>query len=119
MREVEGVEDLCVRRGGTRDFSMEAAMTEEECKRALERGIALGVEAKEDLILLGEIGIGNTSSAAAIFAKLFDLSARESAGAGTGLAGDQLERKILLIQSALDRVSLNELSGNQIGRAHV
>jgi len=111
LREVDGVKDLCVRRGGTRDFSIDAAMTETECRMALKKGVELGLEAQEDLILLGEIGIGNTSSAAAIFAKIFNLNAREITGAGTGVQEAQLEKKISLIQQALNRVDLTGLEG--------
>ena len=47
------------------DFTLEAAMTEQECVAAINYGISC-ISADSDLVLLGEMGIGNTSSASAI-----------------------------------------------------
>jgi nicotinate-nucleotide--dimethylbenzimidazole phosphoribosyltransferase len=54
-----------------------------------------------DLLILGEMGIGNTTSAAAIAAALLDISAQEITGLGTGLDATGRERKARIIDAAL------------------
>jgi len=56
-----------------------------------------------DLICLGEMGIGNTTAAAAIAAALFGGGAERWAGRGTGVDADGLARKRAVIDRALDR----------------
>src|SRR3546814_2446061 len=69
----------------TADFTTDAAMSEAECLDALNRGAAM-VDAHLDLIVLGELGIGNSTAAAALCARSF---ARGVAGwVGTGTGGD-------------------------------
>ncbi|WP_445365970.1 nicotinate-nucleotide--dimethylbenzimidazole phosphoribosyltransferase [Microbulbifer sp. ANSA001] len=58
-----------------------------------------------DCFIGGDMGIGNTTSAAAIFAALFDLKVPEITGRGTGIGDDILARKIALIESALEQHS--------------
>ncbi len=89
---------------GTRDFAVEPAMTSEEAlfalgagRRALERAKALS----PDLIILGEMGIGNTTSAAAVAAALLARPPREVVGAGTGLDAAGIEKKADVITTAL------------------
>src|SRR5688572_2234661 len=73
-------------RRGTRDFTVEPAMTEAELDAALDVGRrAVEASGPSDLLLFGEMGIGNTTSAAAIAAALLGRPAAEIAGAGTGL----------------------------------
>ena len=88
---------------GTRNFRKEPAMTEEECMKALEAGYALAAETTEDLLGIGEMGIGNTSSASALYSLLLDLDPEETVGMGTGSAGPMLERKKRVIREALVR----------------
>lgn len=97
-------------RRGTRDFSREAAMTEDELahaldvgRRAVERATADGA----DLIILGEMGIGNTTSAAAIAAALLACRAQDVVGAGTGLDNDGIRRKARVIDAALSMHGLD------------
>lgn len=56
-----------------------------------------------DLVALGEVGIGNTTSAAALLALLLNVEATEVVGSGTGLGGEGLRRKVKVVQRALDR----------------
>jgi nicotinate-nucleotide--dimethylbenzimidazole phosphoribosyltransferase len=95
---------------GTKDFSKEAAMTAEQCQQALANGMNLLENSSAELILLGEMGIGNTSSATAMFAKLYELKAHECVGAGTGLDKQGIEHKARIIQEGLKRFSIKNLS---------
>ncbi|MGS1077740.1 nicotinate-nucleotide--dimethylbenzimidazole phosphoribosyltransferase [Pseudoxanthomonas beigongshangi] len=87
---------------GTRDFSVEAAMSEDELGRALAAG-RRAIEAAEaaDLFVFGEMGIGNTTAASALACALADLPLDELVGAGTGLQGDRIAHKQQVIADAL------------------
>jgi nicotinate-nucleotide--dimethylbenzimidazole phosphoribosyltransferase len=89
---------------GTRDFSRAAAMTAEQMvfalgagRRAVERVRAAGA----DLLILGEMGIGNTTSAAAIAAALLGIDPVDVVGAGTGVDDEGIARKGQVIAQAL------------------
>lgn len=91
-------------RRGTRNFAREAAMTEEELNAALQAGIDLASEARRQgrtLIALGEMGIGNTSSATAIAAALTRLPVAQLTGRGTGLDDARCALKARVIDQAL------------------
>lgn len=99
----EGVEDRCVRRG-TGDITCETAMTREETIEAVEIGIRLAGELKQKgcrLLLTGEMGIGNTTTAAAVSCVLLGREPALLAGRGAGLDTEGLKRKILAIEKAL------------------
>ncbi|HWU83652.1 MAG TPA: nicotinate-nucleotide--dimethylbenzimidazole phosphoribosyltransferase [Methylophilaceae bacterium] len=94
---------------GTRNFHAEPAMTEAECGEALARGAALAVAeiaAGSNVLAFGEMGIANTSAAAALMAVLCDLPISRCAGRGTGLDDAGLERKIAILNEALQRHQL-------------
>ncbi|MDP6173695.1 MAG: nicotinate-nucleotide--dimethylbenzimidazole phosphoribosyltransferase [Rhodospirillales bacterium] len=84
----------------TKDFTVEPAMADEEAAGAANLGMN-AVEAGQDLICLGEMGIGNTSSAAAICMALFGGKAADWAGPGTGVEGDALANKVKVIGGAV------------------
>jgi nicotinate-nucleotide--dimethylbenzimidazole phosphoribosyltransferase len=86
----------------TADFCEAPAMSEKECLDALNRGLAAlgdGV----DLLCVGEMGIGNTTAAAALAAALFGGPGARWAGPGTGLDGEGVRRKAAVIDRALAR----------------
>lgn len=83
----------------TADFTAAPAMTETECLDALNRG-ADAVEADLDLIVLGEMGIGNSTAAAALAARSFGGDAARWTGPGTGIDGHGIVRKIEVVESA-------------------
>ncbi len=94
---------------GTKNFAKEPAMTREEAIRAVETGIALVSELKEegyDLIATGEMGIGNTTTSSAVAASLLGVNAEEMTGRGAGLSSAGLLKKIRVIQEAIDRWDL-------------
>ena len=83
----------------TADFTKSPAMTESEFLEAVGTGYE-DVSPNADLIVLGEMGIGNTSAAAALSGALFGGGAR-FAGAGTGIDDQGLARKRTAIEAAL------------------
>lgn len=104
-------------RPGSRDFSEQAALEPSEVafafdcgKRAVTRAAAAG----PDLLILGEMGIGNTTSAAAIAAALLGTSAEAITGLGTGLDRAGRERKARLIDAALARHAIAGASVERI-----
>ncbi len=99
-------------RNGTSDFSREPALTAAEVVFALEAGrraIARQAERKPELVILGEMGIGNTTSAAAIAAALLPCPPAEIVGSGTGLDGEGRARKARVLAEAL---ALHGLTGS-------
>jgi len=86
----------------TADFTEQPALDEEEFLAAVTAGYE-AVSQECDLICLGEMGIGNTTAAAAIAAALFGGGAERWAGRGTGVDGDGLARKRAVIDRALHR----------------
>ena len=93
-------------RHGTRDFSLEAALTPAELAFAFEAGqraVARAEAGKPDLLIFGEMGIGNTTTSAAIAASLLGISAGEIAGSGTGVDAAGRARKAHVIDAAIGR----------------
>ena len=84
----------------TADFTQAPAMSEAECLEALSIG-AEAVTPDLDLIVVGEMGIGNSTAAAALCARSFGGRARAWVGPGTGLDPAGMERKIAVVESAL------------------
>jgi nicotinate-nucleotide--dimethylbenzimidazole phosphoribosyltransferase len=84
----------------TADFSAEAAMSEEDCAKAFAYGM-MAVEPGLDLVCLGEMGIANTTSAAALCCGLFAGRAADWVGPGTGVVGEALGRKIAVVEEAI------------------
>ncbi|MFQ5538243.1 MAG: nicotinate-nucleotide--dimethylbenzimidazole phosphoribosyltransferase [Gemmatimonadota bacterium] len=98
--------DRNVRRGSG-DLSRESAMTREEAVEAVLKGSALVEERSSELhvVGLGEMGIGNTTSASCLCAALTGASVEDVVGPGTGISGPRMERKREVVRSALDRLS--------------
>jgi len=84
----------------TADFTAAPAMSEEECLAALSAGAGM-VESGLDLFVPGEMGIGNTTSAAALCARSFGGAAAEWVGPGTGIDSAAMARKAEVIETAL------------------
>ena len=106
----EGLIDKKIRRG-TRNFAKEPAMTNEEMIKA----INVGIEAVRDLsqkgyeiIALGEMGIGNTTTSSAVCTALLKESAESVTGRGAGLDDEGLKRKIRVIDEAIKKYDLYE-----------
>ena len=88
---------------GTRNFLHEAAMTKEECALALQRGMALVAELRGNVVGFGEMGIGNTSAAAALMHRLTGIPVADCVGAGAGLSADGIAHKQRVIEQAAEK----------------
>jgi len=89
---------------GTRDFSIESAMTPEEAERAVAAGIEIvtrEISRGADIIGTGDMGIGNTTASSAIVATITHCSVAEVTGRGTGVDDAGLARKVGVIERAL------------------
>jgi nicotinate-nucleotide--dimethylbenzimidazole phosphoribosyltransferase len=86
----------------TGDIAVEPAMNEEECAKAIAYGM-MAVEPGIDALALGEMGIGNTTAAAALCGGLFGGDAEMWAGPGTGVTGATLEAKRRVVDEAIAR----------------
>ncbi len=98
----DGVRDLKVR-AGTGDLTVGPALTAEEVTAAMQVGTGLVAEhAGVDCLVLGEIGIGNTTTTAALVGALTGADASVTVGRGTGMDAAGLERKRAVVDGALD-----------------
>jgi nicotinate-nucleotide--dimethylbenzimidazole phosphoribosyltransferase len=101
--QVDGLISRSIARG-TKDMTMEPAMTIDEAKKAILTGIELVKQRKEEgyqLIATGEVGIGNTTTSSAILACLLNVPAEPVTGRGSGLTNDGLLRKQKAINQAI------------------
>ena len=106
LTPVEGVEGIIDQRlgAGTGAIHLEPAMALEP----VDKGFAMARDLIErhhqagcNLVAFGEMGIGNTSAAAAIMAAIMQLDVIDCVGRGTGINSETLERKLMLIELAL------------------
>ncbi len=88
---------------GTANFARQAAMTAAECATAMEHGMRIVDGLEGNVIGFGEMGIGNTTAAAALMHKLTGVPVAECVGAGTGLSPDGVLHKQRVIEAACDR----------------
>ncbi len=93
-------------RRGTRDLSTQPALTREEVHRCLQvGGQVLGeVQPQPAVLVLGEMGIGNTTSASALAAALLRIPAAELVGPGTGISPDAISHKVQVVEAGLTRL---------------
>jgi nicotinate-nucleotide--dimethylbenzimidazole phosphoribosyltransferase len=97
-----GIEPVIVDMGvgrGTRNFARESAMTREEAEHAIRAG--MDHAGAGEVLGAGEMGIGNSTSAAAVFSAVSGLDPGETAGRGTGLDEAGVARKAETIRRAL------------------
>ncbi len=89
---------------GTRNFTKEAAMTESEMISSITTGMDLVRDLKRSgtqIIVSGEMGIGNTTSASALASVLLGLPTKAVTGRGAGLSDEALRRKIVTIENGI------------------
>lgn len=86
---------------GTADSSEGPAMSLAQCQQAIDAGAQVVRERPGNVVLLGEMGIGNTSSASLLMARLLDLPLSACVGRGTGLDDAGLTRKQTVLTQAL------------------
>lgn len=88
---------------GTADATRAPAMTAEQCLQAMANGVDVVRQLPGNVLLLGEMGIGNTSAAAMLLSRLCGLDIADSTGAGTGLDAPGVQRKIEVLRRVLQR----------------
>lgn len=95
---------------GTQNFLTSQAMTLKQCAQAMAKGAELAqaeIRAGSNVLGFGEMGIGNTSAAAALMSVLCDLPLEQCVGRGAGQDDAGLSRKLATLQQALGRHSCN------------
>jgi len=88
---------------GTADALDGPAMHRAQCHAAITNGRDLVAALPGNVVLLGEMGIGNTSAAAMLMARLTGRDIAECTGAGTGLDADGIARKTQVLRQVLER----------------
>jgi len=107
LTEIEGVEHHKVR-AGTANLLREPAMSEVECSAAIGVGRRTAAEAIADganLLIAGDMGIGNTTASACLICRLADASPEAVVGFGTGIDDAGRLHKIEVVKQALARTS--------------
>lgn len=89
----------------TGNLRVEPALSEERFTTAFDAGRAAVAACDADLLVLGEMGIGNTTPAAAIAGAICGGDPATWVGPGTGVAGDQLDHKRAVVADAIDRIA--------------
>lgn len=88
---------------GTADALEQPAMEAVDCERAIAQGRAIVKSLPGNVLLLGEMGIGNTSAASLVMARLTGLDIADCTGTGTGLDSAGLQRKVAVLTQVLER----------------
>ncbi len=110
--EITGVRKLKVAKG-TKSFAKEPAMSEEETLLAIDHGIMLVKELADTgykIIATGEMGIGNTTTSAAVVSALLGADSDEIAGRGAGLSDEGLIRKKKIIKESIKKYSFDDIT---------
>ncbi|MBX7394538.1 nicotinate-nucleotide--dimethylbenzimidazole phosphoribosyltransferase [Clostridium chauvoei] len=92
-------------RKGTNNIAKEAAMSYEECINAINVGIEMVEKAYAkgyDILGVGEMGIGNTTTSSAVLIALTGCEVKEAVGKGAGVTKEAFEKKKRVVKKALD-----------------
>ena len=101
----EGVIDAKIALG-TKNYETAPAMTSDQCNEAIAKGANIVQDLFDkgtNVIGFGEMGIGNTSSAALIMSALLNTPVNECVGAGTGLNGDGISKKAAILSKVAQK----------------
>ncbi|MFI7663436.1 nicotinate-nucleotide--dimethylbenzimidazole phosphoribosyltransferase [Micromonospora parva] len=93
-------------RQGTRDFTVTTALTRDEALAAVQTGIRIAdelIDAGAGILLTGDMGIGNTTPAAALIAAFTGVDALDATGRGTGVDDPTYAHKVAVVRAALAR----------------
>ena len=88
---------------GSADALTGPAMSAIQCAQAIAHGVEITTNLPGNALLIGEMGIGNSSAAALLLARLSGADIAECTGAGTGLADEALQRKTGILAQVLAR----------------
>ena len=101
---IPGVIDKKIAKG-TKNLALEPAMTYDQAVRSIETGIEVGDELFQkgyDILGTGELGMGNTTTSAAMLSVLGDLDVAITCGKGAGITEDQYLHKINVIKRGIE-----------------
>lgn len=107
----------CKVASGTADFTQGPAMTCAQCEKALENGLELAKTAHAEgfaTVGTGEMGIGNTTPATALYCAYLGFSPETITGPGTGLSPKRVQHKVAVITAALARHKETITSGDPV-----
>jgi nicotinate-nucleotide--dimethylbenzimidazole phosphoribosyltransferase len=93
-------------RPGTADLTVTAALTRDEARAAVETGVRVAdelIDAGAGILLTGDMGIGNTTPAAALIAAFTGADPAAATGRGTGVDDATYQRKVDVVRAALER----------------
>ncbi|GLZ58934.1 nicotinate-nucleotide--dimethylbenzimidazole phosphoribosyltransferase [Micromonospora sp. NBRC 107095] len=93
-------------RPGTRDLTVTTALTRDEALAAVQTGIRIAdelIDAGAGILLTGDMGIGNTTPAAALIAAFTGVDALDATGRGTGVDDPTYAHKVAVVRAALAR----------------
>ena len=119
--EIDGVRNMKVSKG-TKDFLKEPAMLEAEALEAITRGIELVKELSEkgyEIISTGEMGIGNTTTSAAVLSAVLGIDSDRVTGRGAGLDDEGLLRKKKVIKAALEKYGFYKNGDSDSGKEKI
>ena len=86
---------------GTKNIAHGPAMTREQAEQAILTGITLAMDADADVIGIGEMGIGNTTTSSAVLSVLLDVDVETVTGRGGGITDDSFRKKKEVIKTAI------------------
>ena len=86
---------------GTGNILREPAMTREQCLQAIRTGYELALATEADVIGVGEMGIGNTTTSSAVLAVLLDADVEAVTGRGGGITDRSFQKKKQVIRDAI------------------
>lgn len=108
--KIDGVLDRKINKG-TKNIFKESAMTYDEAKKAINIGIEAVAKAKNDnydIIGVGEMGIGNTTTSAAVLRALIGCDLEKVVGKGAGITNEAFEKKKLVVKTAVDDKNIDK-----------
>ena len=88
---------------GTENALQGPAMSNEECQQAIKNGMGIVRGLEGNAVLIGEMGIGNSSAAAMLLARLTDSDISSCTGSGTGMFGSNLKKKTSILEQVLEK----------------
>ena len=87
---------------GTNNFCKGPAMTRQQAEKALEIGFELAFNSDADVLGIGEMGIGNTSTSSAVLSVLLDVSVETVTGRGGGITDESFQKKKAVIKKGIE-----------------
>ena len=96
---------------GTKNIVHGPAMTREQAERAILMGITLAMDTEADVIGIGEMGIGNTTTSSAVLSVLLDADVEAVTGRGGGITDDSFRKKKEVIKTA---ITINQPDRNDV-----